>query len=99
MALTVAPIVPVSEAWRSLPELYSPKCPEAEFPEGSQEFIGNSSPVASVGALHNTAAVTLRTQTWAITARLPKEKGSTMSTLTAATSPVSQPAHRVIERR
>src|SRR5215212_1900255 len=28
MALTVVPIVPVSEAWRSLPELYSPKCGE-----------------------------------------------------------------------
>jgi hypothetical protein len=28
MALTVVPIVPVSEAWRSLPELYSPNCLE-----------------------------------------------------------------------
>jgi hypothetical protein len=33
MALTVVPIVPVSEAWRSLPELYSPECPECVFSE------------------------------------------------------------------
>ena len=28
MALTAVPIVPVSEAWRTLPELYSPECLE-----------------------------------------------------------------------
>jgi hypothetical protein len=36
---------------------YSPKCVEGEFSEVGQEFIGNSSPLASVVALINWAGL------------------------------------------